>query len=122
MNGYAPSEAARRSGFSLDTLRYYEKVGLLNGVGRTSGGRRVFTDDDLGWLVLIRCLRDTGMPIADIARYAELFRAGEHTVGERKALLQRHAERTEEQLRLLQRQYDHLRSKIHYYDGLTDAG
>ncbi|MFI7488425.1 MerR family transcriptional regulator [Micromonospora echinaurantiaca] len=116
MSGYAPSEAARRSGFSLDTLRYYEKIGLLSGVGRTSGGRRVFTDEDLSWLVLFRCLRDTGMPIAEMCRYAELARAGDHTTDERKALLQRHAERVEEQMRLLQRQYDHLREKIRFYD------
>ncbi|MGK5672689.1 MerR family transcriptional regulator [Micromonospora sp. URMC 106] len=121
MTGYAPSEAARRSGFSLDTLRYYEKIGLLNGVGRTSGGRRVFTDDDLSWLVLFRCLRDTGMPIAEMCRYAELAREGEHTTGERKALLEQHAERVEEQMRLLQRQYDHLREKIRFYERIPEA-
>jgi DNA-binding transcriptional MerR regulator len=121
MTGYAPSEAARRSGFSLDTLRYYEKIGLLSGVGRTSGGRRVFTDDDLGWLVLFRCLRDTGMPIAEMCRYAELARAGEHTAGERRALLEQHAERVEEQMRLLQRQYDHLREKIRFYERIPGA-
>lgn len=118
MTGYAPSEAARRSGFSLDTLRYYERIGLLSGIGRTSGGRRVFTDEDLSWLTLFRCLRDTGMPIAEMRQYAELARAGEHTVAERRALLQRHAERVAEQIRLLQRQYDHLREKIRYYDTL----
>ncbi|WP_018721417.1 MerR family transcriptional regulator [Salinispora fenicalii] len=116
MPGYAPSEAARRSGFSLDTLRYYEKIGLLNEVGRSSSGRRVFTDDDLEWLVLFRCLRDTGMPIAEMCRYAELARAGEHTVGERQALLAQHAGRVEERMRLLQRQYDHLQAKIRFYD------
>ncbi|MER7456449.1 MerR family transcriptional regulator [Micromonospora sp. NPDC126480] len=117
---YAPSEAARRSGFSLDTLRYYEKIGLLS-VGRTAGGRRIFTDDDLGWLELFRCLRDTGMPIAEMCRYAELAREGAHTAGERQALLERHAERVEEQMRLLQRQYDHLRAKIRYYEGLPGS-
>ncbi|NBE83872.1 MerR family transcriptional regulator [Micromonospora rubida] len=118
MSGYPPSEAARRSGFSLDTLRYYEKIGLLSGIGRTSAGRRVFTDEDLSWLVLFRCLRDTGMPIAEMRRYAELSRAGDHTTGERRELLVRHAERVEEQTRLLQRQYDHLREKINFYDRL----
>ncbi|MBM7080107.1 MULTISPECIES: MerR family transcriptional regulator [Micromonospora] len=118
---YPPSEAARRSGFSLDTLRYYEKIGLLSGVGRTSGGRRVFTDDDLSWLVIFRCLRDTGMPIAEMCRYAELSREGEHTVAARQELLEQHAARVEEQLTLLQRQYAHLREKIRFYQGLTGA-
>ncbi|WP_328344193.1 MerR family transcriptional regulator [Micromonospora sp. NBC_00421] len=119
---YPPSEAARRSGFSLDTLRYYEKIGLLSGIGRTSGGRRVFTDEDLSWLLVYRCLRDTGMPIAEMCRYAELSRAGEHTIGARQELLEQHAARVEEQLTLLQRQYDHLREKIRFYQGITAAG
>ncbi|MEH0825145.1 MULTISPECIES: MerR family transcriptional regulator [unclassified Micromonospora] len=118
MRGYSPSEAATRSGFSLDTLRYYEKIGLLSDIGRTSGGRRVFTDDDLSWLLLFRCLRDTGMPIAEMCRYAELARDGEHTAGQRQALLERHAERVEEQMRLLERQYAHLREKIRFYERL----
>ncbi|TDB73859.1 MerR family transcriptional regulator [Micromonospora sp. KC723] len=121
MIGYSPSETARLSGFSLDTLRYYEKIGLLSGVGRTSGGRRVFTDDDLGWLGLFRCLRDTGMPIAQMCRYAELAREGEHTARERQELLERHAERVEEQMALLRRQYDHLRDKIRYYQGVAEG-
>ncbi|WFF00680.1 MerR family transcriptional regulator [Micromonospora sp. WMMD964] len=118
MSGYAPSEAARRSGFSLDTLRYYEKIGLLADVERTAGGQRVFTDDDLGWLELFRCLRDTGMPIAQMRRYAQLAREGEHTADERRELLQHHAVRVEEQMDLLQRQYEHLRAKIRYYERL----
>ncbi|MBQ0905221.1 MerR family transcriptional regulator [Micromonospora sp. U21] len=122
MTGYAPAEAARRSGFSLDTLRYYEKIGLLADVSRTSGGQRIFTDDDLGWLVLFRCLRDTGMPIAQMCRYAQLAREGEHTADERRELLKRHAVRVEEQMRLLQRQYDHLREKIRFYEQLPGSG
>ncbi|TDB73069.1 MerR family transcriptional regulator [Micromonospora sp. KC721] len=121
MIGYSPAETARLSGFSLDTLRYYEKIGLLSGVGRTSGGRRVFSEDDLGWLGLFRCLRDTGMPIAQMCRYAELAREGEHTARERQELLQRHAERVEEQMALLRRQYDRLRDKIRYYENVTEG-
>ncbi|MEU7974333.1 MerR family transcriptional regulator [Micromonospora sp. NPDC049089] len=119
MSGYAPSEAARRSGFSLDTLRYYEKIGLLADVERTAGGQRVFTDDDLGWLELFRCLRDTGMPIAQMRRYAHLAREGDHTVDERCELLRHHAVRVEEQMGLLQRQYEHLREKIRFYERLS---
>ncbi|RLP85821.1 MerR family transcriptional regulator [Micromonospora sp. CV4] len=122
MTGYAPAEAARRSGFSLDTLRYYEKIGLLADVSRTSGGQRIFTDDDLGWLVLFRCLRDTGMPIAQMCRYAQLAREGEHTADERRELLERHAAQVEEQMRLLQRQYDHLREKIRFYEQQPASG
>ncbi|MEU8080072.1 MerR family transcriptional regulator [Catellatospora citrea] len=116
MSAYTPSETSRRSGFSLDTLRYYERIGLLSEVDRTPGGQRVFSDDDLGWLGLLRCLRDTGMPINQMCRFAELARTGDQTVADRVELLRSHAEAVEEQMALLERQYGHLREKIRYYE------
>lgn len=67
---YTPAEAAEKTGLTLDTLRYYERSGLLNDVERTSGGRRVYTDAHLGWLDVLVCLRRTGMPIRQIQRFA----------------------------------------------------
>lgn len=115
MTRYTPSETSTKTGFSLDTLRYYEKIGLLHDIGRTSGGKRVFTDDDLGWLEMLRCLRDTGMPIAQMCRYAELARDGEQTFAERIELLEEHARGVDAQMLLLQRQRDRLTSKISWY-------
>jgi DNA-binding transcriptional MerR regulator len=66
---YSTGLAADRSGFSLDTLRYCERIGLLYDTERTTGGQRVFSDD-LEWLGVLRCPRDTGMPIATMQRYA----------------------------------------------------
>ncbi|MEQ4302012.1 MerR family transcriptional regulator [Plantactinospora sp. B6F1] len=120
MDTYTPSAAAQRTGFSLDTLRYYERIGLLSEIGRTSGGRRVFTDDDLGWLDVLRCLRDTGMPIAQLRRYAELARQGEITLTERLALLEEHSREVEERMELLRHQYAHLQDKIAWYRGQLD--
>jgi len=73
---FSPGQVAERSGFSLDTLRYYERIGLLNRLERTSSGHRRFGEDDLEWLEVLRCLRETGMPIAQMRRYAELARGG----------------------------------------------
>ncbi|WP_033346298.1 MerR family transcriptional regulator [Catenuloplanes japonicus] len=66
---YTPAEAAEKTGLTLDTLRYYERTGLLSDVERTSGGRRVYTDAHLGWIDVLVCLRRTGMPIRDIQRF-----------------------------------------------------
>jgi len=116
MTTYSPAQAAEVSGFSIDTLRYYEREGILRPIARTSSGHRTYTDDDLGWLDLVHCLRDTGMPIAQMCTYAELCRAGADTETERLALLRGHAVRVEEQMRLLSRQFDHLQEKIRYYE------
>jgi DNA-binding transcriptional MerR regulator len=111
---YPPSEAAERSGFSLDTLRYYEREGLLTPIARTAGGRRAYTDGDLEWLSLVRCLRDTGMPIAQIRRYSELA-VDAQTMGERLELLEEHDREVQETIDVLRARQDRLREKIAWY-------
>jgi DNA-binding transcriptional MerR regulator len=112
---FSPSQAAEQSGFSLDTLRYYERIGLLDDIDRAPSGHRRFGDGDLEWLGVLRCLRDTGMPIAQMRRYAELARGGQATIAERMTLLTDHDMRVEEQIALLQAQRKHLQEKIDWY-------
>jgi DNA-binding transcriptional MerR regulator len=115
MDRYSPGQVAEKTGFSLDTLRYYEKIGLLDDIARNSAGRRIFTEDDICWLGTLRCLRDTGMPIALMTRYAELARGGDDTLAERVALLEEHDREVEEKLIHLQRQQEHIKAKIRWY-------
>lgn len=111
----SPGQVAQRSGFSLDTLRYYERIGLLSNVERTSSGHRRFGEDDLEWLEVLRCLRDTGMPIAQMRRYAELARGGQATMAERERLLVEHDAQVRERIAILQAQHRHLQGKIDWY-------
>ena len=115
MPHYSPGEVADRTGFSLDTLRYYEKIGLLEGIARSSGGQRVFSDDDVAWLGILRCLRETGMPIASMLRYAKLARDGDHTIAERLTLLEEHDRAVEERIAQLRDKQIHIRQKIDWY-------
>jgi DNA-binding transcriptional MerR regulator len=112
---FSPSEAAEQSGFSLETLRYYERIGLLDGIDRAPSGHRRFNDDDLEWLGVLRCLRETGMPIAQMRRYAELARCGDATLAERMNLLTDHELNVQAKIALLQEQQKHLREKIGWY-------
>ena len=112
---YTPAQVVAETGFTLDTLRYYERIGLLDGVGRNAAGQRRFTEGHLDWLSLIRCLRETGMPIADIARYAQLVRAGDATVPERIRLLETHDRRVRDQIAILRDQQRYIQRKIAYY-------
>ncbi|KJY22097.1 MULTISPECIES: MerR family transcriptional regulator [Streptomyces] len=86
---YTISEVAARTGLSQHTLRWYERIGLMPHVDRSHSGQRRFTDRDLDWLGFVGKLRATGMSVADMVRYAELVREGEHTRGERRELLER---------------------------------
>lgn len=119
MTFYSPGETAQKSGFSLDTLRYYDRIGLLGDIQRNASGRRRFTEHDLGWLGMLRCLRETGMPIAEMQRFAALARTDE-TIPDRIALLETHNEQVEAQLAKLREQQQHIQAKIRYYrDTLT---
>jgi DNA-binding transcriptional MerR regulator len=116
MNGiFSPSEAAEQSGFSLETLRYYERIGLLDGIDRAPSGHRRFRGEDLEWLGVLRCLRETGMPIAQMRRYADLARCGDATLVERMNLLTEHELTVQAKIALLQAQQEHLREKIDWY-------
>src|SRR5690242_7272736 len=116
MTTYTPAEASEATGFSVDTLRYYEREGLLPPVARSAGGRRTYTDDDLSTLGFLRCLRDTGMPIASLRRYAELA-ADPGTMAERAALLEEHDRVVRESIASLEAQRRRLQDKIAWYHG-----
>jgi DNA-binding transcriptional MerR regulator len=112
---FSPAQTVELTGFSLDTLRYYERIGLIDPVHRAAGGHRRYTDDDVEWLDILRCLRATGMPIARMKEFADQVRAGEHTFADRLALLEEHDRTVAAQMALLQEQRDKVRAKIAYY-------
>ena len=115
MMHYTPRQVAEKTGFSVDTLRYYEKIGLLVSIARTSGGRRAFTETDVAWLGILQCLRETGMPIAHMLRYANLARGGDRTIAERLSLLEEHDRAVEVRIAELRAQQIHIREKIQWY-------
>src|SRR5437762_9305251 len=120
--------AAAETGLSADTLRYYERIGLLPGIARSDSGHRRFSEDDLGWIRFLQCLRSTGMPIESIHRYAELLRAGDVTVSDRLGLLEAHRQTILNEMAELQRALDTIEMKIANYRtiapgvGLEGAG
>jgi DNA-binding transcriptional MerR regulator len=117
---YSPAQASEKTGFSIDTLRYYERVGLLHEVGRTSGGRRKFSDTDVMFLQLLRCLRDVGMPIAEMLRFVTLLRGGEQTRAERVAVLREHDRRVGAQIERLVQHRQEIQHKIELFSVPTE--
>ncbi|MEU3862126.1 MerR family transcriptional regulator [Streptomyces sp. NPDC028722] len=108
-------EMATRTGVSVHTLRYYERIGLLAGVPRTAGGRRVYGTKQLASIEFISRLRETGMPIAQILKYADLVRAEHDTRQQRLDILVDHHRRV---LTAIEEQHRHLKviqTKIDLY-------
>jgi DNA-binding transcriptional MerR regulator len=113
-------EAAQATGVSAHTLRYYERIGLLEPVGRASSGHRRYGEGDLASIRFLTLLRQTGMPIRDMARFVELTRAGERTLADRVMALEAHQEVLAAQIALLHRHYEAITNKIKYYRNMLE--
>ncbi|MCI2423743.1 MerR family transcriptional regulator [Saccharopolyspora sp. K220] len=121
--GLSIAEAARRTGVSVHTLRYYERAGLVvTTVERTAGGRRRYHQLDLDWIVVCTKLRATGMPIKTIRRYAELVSAGRGNEQERLALMEAHRDEVIAKLAELQENLQIISHKIDVYRSRVAAG
>ncbi len=112
------SEVSARTGLSQDTLRYYEKAGLIEKVGRTPSNRRYYEAVDLDWLAFLLRLRETGMSIADMRHFAQLRSTGTATVADRLAMLREHRSLLGTHIRNLRQSAKVLDTKIDHYEEL----
>jgi DNA-binding transcriptional MerR regulator len=116
-------EVAERTGLSVHALRFYEREGLLVGpVRRTSGGRRRYTGVDVDWLQICVKLRESGMPLADLERFAGLVRHGPGNEVERLRLLDTHRQRVDAQIRALEECRSVIEWKVGIYTEHLDRG
>jgi DNA-binding transcriptional MerR regulator len=112
---YAIKEAAEATGVSTHTLRYYERIGLLEPVGREANGRRRYNEGDLYSVRFLTMLRATGMPIRDMLAFMQLTWAGDETVSQRAELLERHQRELQARLEELDGHMEVLERKIAFY-------
>ena len=119
---YTTAKAAEKIGISAHTLRFYDKEGLLPNVGRDEHGNRRFTDNDLQWLSLLQCLKNTGMSLKDIKRFAECTTIGDDTIDERLALFERQTEDVKCQIAELKRYLKLLEYKLAFYQKAKALG
>jgi DNA-binding transcriptional MerR regulator len=108
-------ELARRSGRSQYTIRWYEAQGLMPGVVRDTGGRRVYVERHVAWLDLVDRLRGTGMSIAQLRDYATLVKQGKVTLAQQKDLLSTHRARVKQAIAQWTRALKLIDGKIDYY-------
>ncbi|MFZ6848314.1 MerR family transcriptional regulator [Undibacterium sp. RuRC25W] len=116
-------QAAKQTGLSVHTLRYYERIGLLDPVARRDNTHRLFREEDIRWIDFLLKLRGTGLPVRDMLRYAELRRQGDtsESVAARKALLVEHTRSVEKTLAELQGNLTILQKKICLYEEMQAA-
>lgn len=111
-------EVSKMYNLSPDTLRFYEKKGLIGPVKKTSGGIRDYEEDDLKRIEFIKCMRSAEIPVIVLKEYVDLFSAGYETIKERRELLEEQKRILEDKIAKMQEAYEKLNKKIDmYYSG-----
>lgn len=110
------AEASRKYGLSADTLRYYERIGLIPTVHRTKSGIRDYTEEDCRWIEFAKCMRGAGLPIEALIEYLALFQAGDSTIEARKELLCEQRDQLREKIAEMQKTLERLDGKIERYE------
>lgn len=119
---YTIGEMARKLNVAPSTLRYYDKEGLLPFVERSSGGIRMFKDEDMEWLRLLGCLKKAGMPLKEIRSFMDWSRQGDATIDRRLDLLEKQRQSVLEQQKQLEDTLLMLDYKRWYYQTAQEAG
>lgn len=109
-------KASEISGVSADTIRYYEKIGLIHPIKRNEHGVRVFDEEDLRWIHYARSMRKAGLSIESLTAYVTMFREGDHTIEARKEILHDQIDDLADRIAVLQETKDRLEFKIANYD------
>ena len=118
---YSISQVCERTGYTADTLRFYEKARLLPGVMRR-GGRRVYTETNLLAVKFIDCLKKTGMPLAEIAEFMRLTTKGDKSVKKRLDIMRKREIAAKAQLKEIQASLAHIEFKVWYYETAEKEG
>jgi DNA-binding transcriptional MerR regulator len=119
---YTVGEMAKKLNVAASTLRYYDKEGMLPFVERSSGGIRMFKDEDLAGLKMIECLKKTGMPIKNIKHFMDCSISGDSTIDERYSIIQSQRDSVIQQIQEMQEMLEMLNFKCWYYETAKAAG
>ncbi|MDR0998488.1 MAG: MerR family transcriptional regulator [Treponema sp.] len=114
-SSFTIKQVSERTSLPPHVLRYYENEGLLPSVARSRNGIRRYSENDLEWLSLICCLKNTGMPIKQIKNFVELSMEGDSTLKERCDLLGEHKKNVEAQMREMQKHLEKVTKKIDHF-------
>ena len=115
------AEVSRKYDLTQDTIRYYEKEGLIPTVPRTESGIRNFNEESCNWIEFIKCMRNAGLEIEVLKEYVKLFKQGKETVAERKELLEKQRGKLLEQQKNINETLERLNHKINLYDEIENG-
>lgn len=110
------AEVSKKYELSADTLRYYERVGLIPVVNRNKNGIRDYSEENCRWVEFIKCMRSAGLPIEVLIEYVTLFQQGDETIGARKEILTEQRKQLIEKMEDMKKTIERLDYKIERYE------
>lgn len=116
------SEVSKKYDISADTLRYYERAGIIPPVTRNQRGIRDYQEEDISWVETARCMRSAGLPVEVLIEYLKLYQQGDSTISARLALLVKQRERLLEQQKQINDTLNRLNYKISRYEAAEQTG
>lgn len=119
---YSIGEVSKLTGLSVPTLRYYDKEGLIPNINRNEIGLRDFTEQDLGTINIVTCIKGAGASIREIKEYMDLCKLGDSTLEARKQFFIEKKRDVEEQMKHLIEIMKTVEMKIKYYEDAIEAG
>jgi DNA-binding transcriptional MerR regulator len=117
---YTVKQVAEKMGISAYTLRFYDKEGLFPNLSRDEHNVRLFSDKDLEWVHTVQCMRETGMPLAEIKEYVQLSMLGNSTIPKRFRMIRNQVQKAEQELAAMEKRIHTLKRKVEYYSGLLE--
>ena len=115
-------EVSEKYDISADTLRYYERIGMIPEVTRNANGIRNYQESDLGWVELAICMRSAGLPVEALIEYVKLFQIGDSTFEARRQLLKEQYDILEEQKQQIEATMERLKYKVSRYEEAVKTG
>lgn len=113
------AEVSKTYGLTPDTLRYYERIGLIPAVHRTAGGIRDYTQEDCNWVAFAKCMRGAGLQVEALVEYVMLCQKGDETIPARKRILLEQRQQLLTRMEEMQQTLDRLNGKIEHYDSIV---
>jgi DNA-binding transcriptional MerR regulator len=113
------AEVSKRFDLSQDTLRYYERIGLIPSVNRNKSGFRDYSEDNCNWIEFAKCMRSAGLSIEVLIEYVGLFQQGDSTVEARKRILIDQRNQLMSRIEEMQKTLDRLNYKIERYEQIV---
>jgi MerR family transcriptional regulator, aldehyde-responsive regulator len=110
------AEVSKKYDLSQDTLRYYERIGLIPRVNRNKSGIRNYTEEDCRWIEFIKCMRSAGLPIEVLIEYVGLFQQGDETLEARKEILIEQRKQLINRMEDMKKTLERLNYKIESYE------